>query len=100
MESVKGIVFFATPWNMLDDAGTERRGVVIEYLMTDNITPVVNKDGSRGFRHCKESLSIDKLSKIKEVPGIYDLKFVFKPGSKGKPAIKLDDVEFVDVLEI
>lgn len=96
MEKVKGLVIFTKPWNMVDETtGEKREGISIEYLMSENLIPVVNEDGSKGVRHCKESLNTNKLPKIKEVPGYYNLSFGMKVGSKGKPVIKLDDIEYI-----
>jgi len=91
------IVIFSKPWAMTDDRTKEQKeGITIEYLMTDNLKePCKNEDGSRGVRHCKQSIPISKLVKIKEVPAIYKLRFGLKVNSKGKPEIKLEDLDYV-----
>ena len=95
MESVKGIVLHANPWSLEDErTGQRREGVSLEYVMTDNLKPLVNEDGSLGYRHVKESIAISKLSKVEKVPGIYEFTYGFSV-SKGKPVMKLQDIEFV-----
>lgn len=91
------IVIFTKPWAMTDERTNENKeGITVEYLMTDNLKePCKNEDGSRGVRHCKQSIPIGKLVNIKEVPGIYKLRFGLKVNSKGKPEITLEDLAFV-----
>lgn len=97
----KALVFYTKPWQMTDErTGELRVGITIEYIMAEHMKPVSNEDGSQGYGYCKESLATDKLPKIKEVPGYYNLKFVLKTGSKGKPVIKLDDIEFLSSVEV
>lgn len=100
MDAMKCVVLYTKPWDMTDERTGERRtGITVEYVMADSMFPVVNEDGSKGVRHCKESLDTNKLLKIKEVPGYYNLTFALKPGSKGKPQIKLDDMEYLGPVE-
>lgn len=97
MDKMIALVTFANPWAMLDErTGTQRTGITVEYLLIDTLKPVINDDGSKGVRHCKESIDSDKISKISSVPGWYELQFAMKPGSKGKPVLKLDNIHFVD----
>lgn len=92
---VKAIVLFANPWAMDDErTGQRREGITIEYIMTDVLTPVINEDGSMGFRHVKESLTIDKMPQVKKVPGIYEMQYTLSI-SKGKPVMKLQNIKFV-----
>lgn len=94
-DAVKALVLFANPWAMDDEkTGKRREGVTIEYVMTDNLKPVLNEDGSMGHRHVKESLSIEKMPQVKKVPGIYDMQYTMSV-SKGKPVMKLQNINFV-----
>lgn len=96
-----GIITYSKPWNMTDDrTGQMKQGVSIEYLACDKLTPVINDDGSRGVRHCKESISTELLTKIIAVPGMYKLDWGMKPGSKGKMEVKLVDIEYVGTVDI
>lgn len=92
----KGIVIYAKAWNIMDEkTGANRAGVSLEYLACENLDPVVNEDGSMGVRHCKESVPLTMRESIIKVPGIYDLEFGMKPGSKGKMEVKLKGVNYV-----
>lgn len=96
MEAIKGIIIYTRPWNMEDEkTGEVRDGISVEYLLAENLNPVVNDDGSKGVRHCKDSISLDKADSIKQVPGLYNLNFGFKPGARGKVTIKLDDIKYL-----
>lgn len=99
MQQIRAIVLFAKPWRFVDEnTGQVREGVSVEYLMTDSLSHVENEDGSVGYRVLKESVSINKLQKIVKVPGIYDLTYGFDI-QKGKPVMKLQDVEFLSEVE-
>lgn len=92
----KGILIYAKPWQMLDEkTGANRQGISIEYLACENLDPVVNEDGSMGVRHCKESIPLTMSASIIKVPGLYDLEFGLKPGSKGKMEVKLVGVNYI-----
>lgn len=96
MEAVKGLVIFTKPWEMVDErTGEKREGLTVEYLMAENLNPVVGEDGSKGVRHCKETIGTDKALNVKDVPGWYNLEFGLKPGSKGKMEVRLQDIHFV-----
>lgn len=95
MERVMGIVTYSKPWEMTDDnTGVTRKGIAVEYMMTDCLVPVQNDDGSQGYNHCKESLPVTCKDKLVKVPGTYDL--IFELGIiKGKPTMKLKDVNYI-----
>jgi hypothetical protein len=91
-----GIIYYSKAWDMQDEkTGERRQGVSVEYLAVKNLAPVVNDDGSKGVRHTKESIPLDKLDKLEKVPGVYKLDFGMKPGSRGKMEVKLVDVTYV-----
>lgn len=92
----KGIVIYAKPWAMQDEKTmVNRQGISIEYLAAENLNPVVNEDGSLGVRHCKESVPLTMNESIIKVPGIYDLEFGMKPGSRGKMEVKLVGLNYI-----
>ena len=92
----KALVFYTKPWALTDESTGERKaGITVEYLMAENLNPISGDDGSKGYGYNKESMPSDKLPKIVEIPGYYNLKFALKAGSKGRPMLKLDDIDFV-----
>lgn len=95
MEKVKAIILFANTWSMTDEyTGNLREGLTIEYLMTEDLGPIENEDGSLGYRTIKESVTINKAKKIEKVPGIYDLTFGYTV-RKGRPVLKVMDLDYV-----
>lgn len=95
----KALVFYSKPWDFNDEkTGERKQGITIEYVLADNLKPVKNDDGSRGYGYCKESLSLNRLSKITQIPAFYNLQFALKTGAKGKPQIKLDDIDFLSLV--
>lgn len=95
MDKVKAIVLFANPWKMQDEiTGIVKEGITLEYVMTDNLSPVKNEDGSMGYRHVKESININNGKQIVKVPGIYEMTYGYTI-KRGKPFMKLMSVEFM-----
>ncbi|HHX80912.1 MAG TPA: hypothetical protein GX692_07610 [Acholeplasmataceae bacterium] len=95
MDPVMAIVLFANPWSMEDEkTGQRREGVTVEYVISENLKPVVNEDGSVGFKPYKESLHISKMPQVIKVPGIYEMYYGFS-NIKGKPVMKLQGMKFV-----
>jgi hypothetical protein len=100
MERVMGIVTYSKPWEMTDEnTGVTRKGITVEYMMTDCLVPLQNDDGSQGYNHCKESLPVSCKDKLEKVPGTYDL--IFELGIiKGKPVMKLKDLTYIGKVEV
>lgn len=99
MNKVRSIVLFANGWTMIDEnTGLNREGVTLEYIITDNLSPVYNEDGSLGYRHIRESISIDNAKQITKVPGIYEMTFGYTV-KKGKPVMKLKELKFVSEVD-
>ncbi len=98
----KGILIYAKSWQMVDEkTGANRQGISIEYLACEDLKPVVNEDGSMGVRHCKESVPLTMRDSIIKVPGLYDLEFGMKPGSRGKMDVKIVGLNYIgDVLPV
>ena len=72
----------------------QKSGVSLEYLLTSDLRPVVNQDGSKGYRHIKESVPVEMFSRVKSVPAVYKVNFAMSV-SKGKPSMKISDLEYV-----
>ena len=99
MEMVRGIITYANSWSMVDEnTGKERKGISIEYLMTEALDPVENDDGSKGYKHCKESIPISCMDRIEQVPGTYELYYELGI-IKGKPFMRLNDIVYVGQVE-
>lgn len=95
MEKVKGIILFANTWSMTDEnTGNLREGMTIEYVMSGDLGPIANDDGSLGYRTIRESVNINTSKKIEKVPGIYDLTFGYTI-RKGRPVLKVMDIDYV-----
>jgi len=95
MDKVKAIVLFAKPWRFVDEnTGQVKEGITVEYVMTDNLVPVNNEDGSVGYEHVRQTLHVDNAKKIEKVPGIYDMTFGYTV-IKGRPVMKLQTLKFV-----
>lgn len=100
MDKVRAIVTYAFPWRMEDEInGTVREGLTVHYLMTENLTPKENEDGSKGYRLAQESVHIQNLNNIVNVPGIYEMTYGYTI-KRGKPMLKLQELEYVSEVEI
>lgn len=95
MEKVKAIVLCTNPWSIHDEnSGMVREGITVEYVMTDNLSPVTNEDGSMGYRCVKESININNAKQIVKVPGLYEMTYGYTV-RMGKPVMKLQGIKFV-----
>ena len=95
MEKVKAIVLSASPWTIRDEnTGILKEGVSIQYVMTDNLKPVVREDGTAGYMIAKESISKTEAQQLVKVPGVYGFTYSYMIRN-GKPAIKLREVKFI-----
>lgn len=88
------LVVFARGYRMENADKSINEGVTINYLLTDNLSPVGDKV-ERGIRFSKGSLPIDKAKKINKVPGLYEADFNVKTDAKGSVTLKLADVDFI-----
>lgn len=97
MKQVRAIVTYAKPWEMEDErTGKLRKGLTVEFLITESLLPVENEDESYGYRSSKESLPVECLKKIREIPGLYELSFTLTAGAKQKMVTKLANIDFVE----
>lgn len=100
MDKVKAIVLFASPWSIRDEnTGIVREGITVEYVMTGNLEPVINEDGSMGCRCVKESIDINDAKQIVKVPGIYEMTYGYTV-RRGKPVMKLKGMKFISEVKI
>ena len=89
-------ILHARKWSMIEEkTGLRKDGVSIHYVMTDRFVPNVDAEtGELGYAVTKESLPLAELSKLVEVPGIYDAEFVLRTKA-GKNVLVVSSVEFV-----
>lgn len=91
-------VLFVRPYDLIDeDSGERIVGVSVHYI--DRSMVVNDGDNGVGYPVIKNSVSTEKLSSFKTVPGLYNAKFRTYI-SKGNRVSKLDDVEFKSNLSV
>ena len=88
------LVIFARGYRMENDDKSINEGVSINYLLTDDLSPIGDKV-ERGIRFSKGSLPLDKAKSINKVPGLYEATFDMKADAKGAVKLKLIDIDFV-----
>ncbi len=89
----KGIILHVKTYDF-DKDGKNVKGTSVQYITSDNLDPVDNPEGSKGYMPIKESLPYNSFSSFPIVPGIYELEYNVKPTSKGLIQ-KLDSVRFI-----
>lgn len=95
MDKVKAIILFANTWSITDEnTGNLREGMTIEYVMTGNLEPLSNDDGSLGYRTIRETVNINNAKKIEKVPGIYDITYGYTV-RKGRPVMMVKDIDYI-----
>lgn len=88
------LVVFARGYRIENADKSINEGVTINYLLTDNLSPVGDKV-ERGIRFSKGSLPIDKAKSVNKVPGLYEADFTVRTDAKGSVTLKLADIEFI-----
>lgn len=83
-----------------DEGGGFLDGVTVSYLYGDNMAPSMHANGSLGQRPAKAFLQPDRWNSIGSVPGLYEGTFEMTIDPKGKPMLKLMDVDFLGLIEI
>ena len=90
------VLLSARRYDFKDDAGKQVDGVTLTYITED-----VETDGdTRGCQPMSVAGSSLVWSKLRDVPGVYDLDFKQRPGPNGKPTLKLVDLAFVSRVEM
>lgn len=88
----KHIVTGIRPFDFANDDGEKVQGVTVYYLDTFN----EESDYSRGHTALNLTLIGDHLHKFVELPAVYDMNFRQSRDSKGRPTLRLQDLEFVE----
>ena len=69
----KILVLYCNSYNFTDDrTGQIKEGVSFRYILSDELAPVVNSNGSKGYTIQKASLPLSFASAFVSVPGVYD----------------------------
>ena len=95
----KCILIQASPYSFPDEkTGEIREGISLTYIMTASLTPA--KEGHlKGYKVCKESIPLNAVEQIKEVPGIYNFAHRIE-SVRGKPGLKVNSIEFVSACKV
>lgn len=89
------IILSAKNWSMADEqTGNIRSGISIHYLLTDNLKPWSDPDGSRGFTPCKQTIPLTMEHSLASVPGLYEADLSMKI-SGGKNVLSITGLSFI-----
>jgi len=93
------LVTAVSPYNFTSDDRREMTGVTVEYLLTEDLSPV--EDGEKkGTSFNKDSVPYEKKGNFKSVPGLYELQFTMQATRGGKPQLKIFDAIFVSAVKL
>ena len=68
----KILVLYCNSYNFTDDrTGQIKEGVSFRYIFSDDLAPVVNSNGSKGYTIQKASLPLSSAPAFISVPGVY-----------------------------
>jgi hypothetical protein len=93
------LVVFARGYRIENADKSINEGVTINYLLTDNLSPVGDKV-EKGIRFSKGSLPIDKAKSVNKVPGLYEADFTVRTDAKGSVTLKLADIDFISEIKV
>lgn len=85
------IVTGIRPFNFANDEGEKVEGVTVYYLDT------FNEDSDYGKGHTALNLTLigSHLEKFKQLPGVYNMNFRQSRDQKGRPNLRLQDLEYI-----
>jgi hypothetical protein len=93
------LVTAVSPYSFKSDEGRMMEGVTVEYLLTEDLAPVVDGD-KKGTSFNKDSVGYEKRDNFMAVPGLYELQFTMQATRGGKPQLKVFDVSFVSAVKL
>lgn len=98
---MKCLILFARPYSFKDDStGRVQSGMSVSYLSTNSLAPYVDAEGGfYGYQPIKDSVSHELVSKIVDVPGVYDIDVMIKPGQDGRAIMRITDLKFVSAFK-
>ncbi|CAM3319457.1 hypothetical protein FITA111629_15585 [Filibacter tadaridae] len=91
MAKQKHIVTAIRPFNFANDDGEKVQGVTVYYLDTTN----ENSEYGQGHAALNLTLIGEHSQKFTKLPGVYDLDFRQARDTKGRPVLKLQDVQYL-----
>lgn len=98
------ILLHGKSYELYDENSREyRRGLTLTFLNKGTLVPVsvtINGIYEGGYKPAKASVSVDMLSKIVNVPAVYDAEFDVVVTSSGKTELKLQDISYVKDLDV
>lgn len=98
--NINCIVLCVNPYSFNDEKTNElREGVSVKYLLTDNLSPTEEMDGSRGYKVAKSSFGMEVMKAIKEVPAVYSVEFSNKLDSQGRITQKAISLQYAQPLD-
>lgn len=75
----KILVLYCNSYNFTDDrTGQIKEGVSFRYIVSDDLAPINNPNGSKGYTIQKASLPLSFAPAFSSVPGVYDCMFDMK----------------------
>lgn len=100
----KIIILHAKSYEMYDETAKEhKRGLTLLYLNKGKLYPVDKTENGTyegGYKPAKASVPVDMLSKINQVPGLYEAEFDLAVSSSNQTVLKLQDFNFVRNLDL
>lgn len=98
---MKCVLLFARPYSFKDESsGKTQTGMSLSYLSTDKLVPYQDAEGGYyGYQPIKDNVNYELAKKITEVPGIYDIDVMIKPGQDGRAVMRITDMKFVGSLK-
>lgn len=86
----------AKPYDFKTDEGTQLKGVKVSYIAFEALQGF---DGARGHLPIQVNLDPIAVNDLKELPGIYEIGYAFKPGKNNKPEAVVNSLKLIKPLD-
>ena len=85
------------PYDFKGTDGNQLKGVKVSYVSD---VPLSGLDGAVGFLPIQVNLDPSVLNDIKQVPGLYEIGYAFKPGKNNRPEAVVNSLKLIKAIDI
>ena len=101
---MKAILLHSLPYRIVDNkTGEVSEGISLWFHGSSDLTPDEVKQGNyivRGTKPLKFNIPLDQGDKIKEAPGLYNLRVKMKGGQGNAASLQLLELTYIDELVV
>ncbi len=99
MEREKIVILHAKAYSFANKDNDLIEGIKLKYIMNGTLEPFKVDNKEKGYLIAEGSISLDNISQIASIPGVYYPSYVKNVNAKGQVVQKLVNVDFIEPLQ-